>query len=90
MDPAVEFPVIDGVDYVRVDGYFSSDTKERIPFSKEESYVYYVEHVHDSKKLCDKYAARTARSYYRKLCSGAHAILTSYNVVKKVKKNSGI
>lgn len=78
-----EFPTIGGVVHVRVDGYFNSDTKAKIPFAST-THKYYVEHDVDL-HLLDQSVART---YYRKISVNStdfHAILTSKNVVKKMK-----
>lgn len=81
MDPEREFPMIDGRVYVRVDGYFSSGTKKKIPFQGTDKYMYYVEHLEGSSKKVG------TRSYYRTISakSGPEfvAIFTSKNEVKK-------
>ena len=84
LDPESEFPIIDGTAYIRVDGYFSSDTKTKISFPTSEGYMYYVEHVVDPQSLDES----VARAYYREISAGTvfHAIFTSTNVVKKMKK----
>lgn len=83
--PGTEFPEFDGVVYVRIDGYFSSDTKTKIPFEST-THEYYVEHVADPKILDPEHI----RTYYRKVPMSSvqeyHAVFTSKNVVKKVKK----
>lgn len=78
-----DFPTIGGVVHVRVDGYFSSDTKTKIPFTST-THNYYVEHVVDP-HLLDESVTRT---YFRKVSVNStdfHAIFTSKNVVKKMK-----
>ena len=77
------FPTIGGVAHIRVDGYFSSDTKAKIPFTST-THNYYVEQVLEP-HLLDESATRT---YYRKISANStefHAIFTSKNVVKKMK-----
>lgn len=78
-----EFPIIGGVAHVRVDGYFSSDTKAKIPFLST-THKYYVEHVVEP-HLLDESATRT---YYRKISANSidfHTIFNSKNTVKKMK-----
>jgi hypothetical protein len=92
MDVDEEFPCLNGVMYVRVDGYFNFDSnlKVKIPFVSEKEkkektkFRYYVEHVENLNKL----EVGEARSYYRQITrkpSDFYAILTSRNVVKKVR-----
>lgn len=76
------FTTIDGKDYVQVHGYFSSDTKTKIPFP--ESHKYLVEHVVN----LDSKDQENIRAYYRNTMLGSTtvtAVLTSTNVVKKVR-----
>lgn len=78
-----EFPTIGGVVHVRVDGYFNSDTKAKIPFVST-THKHYVEHITEP-HLLDESATRT---YYRKISANStdfHAIFTSKNVVKMMK-----
>lgn len=82
-NPDSEFPTIGGIVHVRVDGYFSSDTKTKIPFVST-THNYYVEHVVHPHLLDES----VSRAYYRKISLNSkdfHAILTSKNVVKKIK-----
>lgn len=85
LDIDVEFPSFDGKVYVRVDGYFNFDSlKTKIPFEPSSDFYYYVENVENLSTLGEG----EARSYYRQITrkpSDFFAILTSRNVVKKVR-----
>lgn len=76
------FTTINGKDYVEVHGYFSSDTKTKVPFPESNKYL--VEHVADLGSV----EQENIRAYYRNTVLGSTtvvAVLTSTNVVKKVR-----
>lgn len=78
------FTTIGGKDYVEAHGYFSVNTRRKIPFPESAGYIYLVEHVADVESIDE------SRAYYRQVSVGStfiDAVFTSTNVVKKVKSS---
>lgn len=81
LDLNFEFPVIDGIIYTRINGYFSPHMKTNIPCTST-THNLYVQYVIDPESLRHLMYTGQIRIYYRTIADGYHAVFRSTNVVK--------
>ena len=82
-----EFPVINGIVYARIDGYFSVKMKTDIPCTST-THNYYVQYAMKPETVRETLYAGQMRFYYRTMLDGYHAVFRSDNVVMKMSKRS--